>query len=65
MLARSSNDLYNIIAALTKKGVKFHCIQQSGVDPDSGIWKLILAILGRGVGGSVATALVCASTHLE
>ncbi|HEY7960046.1 MAG TPA: recombinase family protein, partial [Sphingomicrobium sp.] len=47
MLARSSNDLYNIIAALTKKGVKFHCIQQSGVDPDSGIWKLVLAILGR------------------
>lgn len=45
-LARSSNDLHNIIARLVAKGVKFHCIQQSGVDTDSGIGKLVLAILG-------------------
>jgi DNA invertase Pin-like site-specific DNA recombinase len=45
-LARSSNDLHNIIAQLTAKGVKFHCVQQSGVDTDSGMGKLVLAILG-------------------
>ena len=45
-LARSSNDLHNIIAKLTAKGVKFHCVQQSGVDTDSGMGKLVLAILG-------------------
>ena len=45
-LARSSNDLHNIIAKLTGKGVKFHCVQQSGVDTDSGMGKLVLAILG-------------------
>jgi len=45
-LARSSNDLHNIIARLTGKGVKFRCLQQSGVDTDSGMGKLVLAILG-------------------
>lgn len=45
-LARSSNDLHNIIAKLTTKGVKFRCVQQSGVDTDSGMGKLVLAILG-------------------
>nr|WP_314446337.1 recombinase family protein [uncultured Sphingomonas sp.] len=45
-LARSSNDLHNIIAKLTSKGVKFRCVQQSGVDTDSGMGKLVLAILG-------------------
>src|SRR5206468_3746181 len=45
-LARSSNDLHNIIARLAGKGVKFRCLQQSGVDTDSGMGKLVLAILG-------------------
>lgn len=45
-LARSSIDLHNIIARLTKKGVKFRCLQQSGVDTDTGMGKLVLAILG-------------------
>lgn len=45
-LARSSNDLHNIIARLIAKGVKFRCLQQSGVDTDSGMGKLVLAILG-------------------
>lgn len=45
-LARSSNDLHNIIARLTSKGAKFRCLQQSGVDTDSGMGKLVLAILG-------------------
>ncbi|NJC06852.1 DNA invertase Pin-like site-specific DNA recombinase [Sphingomonas kaistensis] len=45
-LARSSNDLHNIIAKVTAKGVKFRCVQQSGVDTDSGMGKLVLAILG-------------------
>jgi len=45
-LARSSMDLHTIIARVTAKGVKFHCVQQSGVDTDSGMGKLVLAILG-------------------
>jgi len=45
-LARSSVDLHNIIAKLTAKGVKFRCLQQSGIDTDSGMGKLVLAILG-------------------
>ena len=45
-LARSSIDLHNIIARLTKKGVKFRCLQQSGIDTDTGMGKLVLAILG-------------------
>jgi DNA invertase Pin-like site-specific DNA recombinase len=45
-LARSSTDLHNIIARLTGKGVKFRCLQQSGVDTASGMGKLVLAILG-------------------
>lgn len=45
-LARSSADLHNIIERLTAKGVKFRCLQQSGVDTDSGMGKLVLAILG-------------------
>lgn len=45
-LARSSQDLHNIIAGLTKKGAKFQCIQQAGVDTVSGMGKLVLAILG-------------------
>lgn len=45
-LARSSQDLHNIIGKLTTKGAKFRCLQQSGVDTDSGMGKLVLAILG-------------------
>ncbi|MEQ7873122.1 recombinase family protein [Sphingomonas sp. ASV193] len=45
-LARSSQDLHNIIARLTAKGAKFRCLQQAGVDTDSGMGKLVLAILG-------------------
>ena len=45
-LARSSNDLHNIIDRLSAKGVKFRCLQQAGVDTDSGMGKLVLAILG-------------------
>jgi DNA invertase Pin-like site-specific DNA recombinase len=45
-LARSSADLHTIIAKLTAKGVKFKCVQQSGVDTDTGMGKLVLAILG-------------------
>ena len=45
-LARSSQDLHNIIARLTAKGVQFQCLQQAGVDTVSGMGKLVLAILG-------------------
>lgn len=45
-LARSSVDLHNIVAKLDAKGVKFRCLQQSGVDTDTGMGKLVLAILG-------------------
>lgn len=45
-LARSSQDLHNIIAGLTKKGVEFKCLQQAGVDTVSNMGKLVLAILG-------------------
>lgn len=45
-LARSSNDLHNIIERLNAKGVKFRCLQQAGVDTDTGMGKLVLAILG-------------------
>lgn len=45
-LARSSVDLHNIVAKLESKGVRFRCLQQSGIDTDSGMGKLVLAILG-------------------
>ena len=45
-LARSSADLHNIIERLNAKGVKFRCLQQAGVDTDTGMGKLVLAILG-------------------
>lgn len=45
-LARSSVDLHNILAKLTAKGVKFRCLQQAGIDTDTGMGKLVLAILG-------------------
>ncbi len=45
-LARSSNDLHNLIAKLAAKKVGFKCLQQAGVDTDTGMGKLVLAILG-------------------
>jgi DNA invertase Pin-like site-specific DNA recombinase len=45
-LARSSADLHAIIERLSGKGVKFRCLQQAGVDTDTGMGKLVLAILG-------------------
>lgn len=45
-LARSAVDLHNILAKLTGKGVKFRCLQQAGIDTDTGTGKLVLAILG-------------------
>lgn len=39
-------DLHNIIDRLNAKGIKFRCLQQAGVDTDSGMGKLVLAILG-------------------
>ena len=45
-LARSSVDLHNIVAKLETKGIKFRCLQQSGVDTDGSMGKLVLAILG-------------------
>ncbi len=45
-LARSMGDLYGIIERLTKKGVAFRCLQQSGVDTDSSTGRLMLGILG-------------------
>ncbi len=45
-LARSSADLHNVIDRLIAKGVKFRCLQQAGVDTDTGMGKLVLAILG-------------------
>lgn len=45
-LARSMGDLYAIIEKLTKMGVAFRCLQQSGVDSDSSSGRLMLGILG-------------------
>ena len=45
-LARSSKDLHDVIDRLNAKGVKFRCLQQAGVDTDSGMGMLVLAILG-------------------
>lgn len=45
-LARSSKDLHDVIDRLNAKGVKFRCLQQAGVDTDTGMGKLVLAILG-------------------
>lgn len=45
-LARSMADLYSIIERLTKKGVSFKCLQQSGVDTDTSTGRLMLGILG-------------------
>lgn len=44
MEAWSSAD--NVIAKLTDKGAKFRCLQQAGANTDSGMGKLVLAVLG-------------------
>lgn len=43
--ARSAQDLHNIVAALTTKGVGFRCLQQGGLDTTTSHGKLMLGIL--------------------
>lgn len=43
--ARSAQDLHNIVAALTGKGVGFRCLQQGGLDTTTSHGKLMLGIL--------------------
>lgn len=45
-LARSTQDLHNLLAQLDAKGVGFRCLAQSGVDTTTSTGKLTLAILG-------------------
>lgn len=45
-LARSTQDLHNLLAKLEAKGVGFRCLAQSGVDTTTSTGKLTLAILG-------------------
>lgn len=45
-LARSSADLFAIVAKLNAKGVGFRCLQQGAVDTTTSMGKLILGILG-------------------
>ena len=45
-LARSTQDLHNLLAMLDAKGVGFRCLAQSGVDTTTSTGKLTLAILG-------------------
>lgn len=45
-LARSTQDLHNILAKLDSKEVGFRCLAQSGVDTTTSTGKLTLAILG-------------------
>jgi DNA invertase Pin-like site-specific DNA recombinase len=45
-LARSTQDLHNILGRLDEKGVGFRCLTQSGVDTTTSTGKLTLAILG-------------------
>lgn len=45
-LARSTQDLHNILAALDERGVGFRCLAQNGVDTTTSTGKLTLAILG-------------------
>jgi len=45
-LARSAQDLHNILAKLDEKGVGFRCLAQNGVDTTTSSGKLTLAILG-------------------
>ncbi|MCJ2189025.1 recombinase family protein [Novosphingobium beihaiensis] len=43
--ARSAQDLHNIVAELTAKGVGFRCLQQGGLDTTTSHGKLMLGIL--------------------
>lgn len=45
-LARSTQDLHNLLAKLDARGVGFRCLAQSGVDTTTSTGKLTLAILG-------------------
>lgn len=45
-LARSTQDLHNLLAKLDAKGVGFRCLAQTGVDTTTSTGKLTLAILG-------------------
>ncbi|MXP41281.1 helix-turn-helix domain-containing protein [Altererythrobacter soli] len=45
-LARSTQDLHNILAMLDAKGVGFKCLAQSGVDTTTSTGKLMLGVLG-------------------
>jgi len=45
-LARSTQDLHNLLARLDEQGVGFRCLAQSGVDTTTSTGKLTLAILG-------------------
>jgi DNA invertase Pin-like site-specific DNA recombinase len=45
-LARSVDDLHQIIEKLAAKNVQFKCLNQSGVDTDSSTGKLMICILG-------------------
>jgi DNA invertase Pin-like site-specific DNA recombinase len=44
-LARSAGDLHTIVSRLSKKGVAFRCLQQSGVDTSTSTGKLLLGML--------------------
>ena len=45
-LARSTQDLHNLLAGLDAKGVGFRCLAQASVDTNTSSGKLTLAILG-------------------
>lgn len=44
-LARSAGDLHAIVSQLSRKGVGFHCLQQSGVNTTTSTGKLLLGML--------------------
>lgn len=44
-LARSANDLHSVVSQLSRKGVGFTCLQQSGVDTNTSTGKLLLGML--------------------
>jgi DNA invertase Pin-like site-specific DNA recombinase len=44
-LARSASDLHTIVSQLSRNGVSFRCIQQSGVDTTTSTGKLLLGML--------------------
>src|SRR5690349_780109 len=43
-LARSAGDLHTIVSQLSRKGVSFRCLQQSGVDTTTSTGKLLLGM---------------------